>query len=122
MGSQGITVSGGNTSLPYIGTNSANPVQGMIRINGTELEVFNNTGWQTLASSYSTVSLDGDTQDLLQWARTQRQLELNRVTLIKQFPALAKAQEAVKRAQENYDILEHLVKHERESDDQGMAV
>jgi len=68
------------------------------------------------------VSLEPEVQDLLQWARTQRQLEQNRATLIKQYPALEKAYDAIKRAQDNYDILEHLVKHERESDDQGMAV
>jgi len=44
MGTPGVTVSGGNTSLPYIGSNANNPIQGMIRINNTDLEVFNGTG------------------------------------------------------------------------------
>ena len=39
MGTCGITVSAGNTSLPYVPANNNNPCQGMIRINGTELEV-----------------------------------------------------------------------------------
>jgi len=118
MGTLGVTVSGGNTSLPYIGSNANNPIQGMIRINNTDLEVFNGTGWQSLPSSYATVSLDQDTQDLLQWARTQRQLELNRATLIENNPALEKAYKAILRAEQNFDILSKFV----EEDQHGIVV
>jgi hypothetical protein len=113
---QGITVSGGNTSLPYIGPNANNPIQGMIRINNTDFEVFNGTGWQQLPSSYATVNLDQDTQDLLTWARTQRQLELNRATLIANNPALEKAYKAVLRAEQNFDILAKFVEHDEQQD------
>jgi hypothetical protein len=115
MGTTGVTVSGGNTSLPYIGSNASNPVQGMIRINGTDMEVFNNTGWQTIGSSYATVSFDQDTQDLLQWARTQRTLEMNRKILIENNPALQKAYEAIQRAEANFDILSKFVEHDKEN-------
>ena len=60
MGTTGITVSGGNTALPYVGPNSNNPMTGMICVNGTEMEVFNGSSWQMLATSYATVSLDQD--------------------------------------------------------------
>jgi hypothetical protein len=96
-----------------------NPIQGMIRINGTDMEVFNGTGWQTLSTSYATVGLDQDAQDLLQWARKQRQLDLDRKTLIKNNPALEKAYEAVKRAEANFDILSKFVEHDK---DAGMQV
>jgi len=111
-GNGGIDVSGGNVSIPYISSNQNNPVQGMLRINGTDIEVFNNTGWQSLPSSYATVSLDKDVQDLMQWARTQRQLEQNRATLIKNNPALQKAYEAIQRAEANFDILSKFVENE----------
>ena len=119
MGNGGVIVSGGNTALPYIGSNMNNPIQGMIRINGTDMEVFNGTGWQTLSTSYATVGLDQDAQDLLQWARKQRQLDLDRKTLIKNNPALEKAYEAVKRAEANFDILSKFVEHDK---DAGMQV
>ena len=77
MGNQGVIVSGGNTSLPYVNQNSANPMQGMIRVWGNDMQVFDGTSWMTMSTSYATVGLDADSQDLLQWARTQRQLELN---------------------------------------------
>jgi hypothetical protein len=117
MGTTGITVSGGNTSLPYIGSNVANPIQGMIRINNTDFEVFNGTGWQSLPSSYATVTLDQDILDIIQWARTQRQLEQNRATLIENNPALEKAYKAILRAEQNFDILAKFV----ENDEPGIV-
>jgi hypothetical protein len=118
QGTIGVTVNGGMNSLPYIAPNNNNPVQGMIRINNTDLEVFNGTGWQSLPSSYATVSLDQDTQDLLQWARTQRQLQLIRATLISNNPALENAYKAVLRAEQNFDILSKFV----EDDEPGIVV
>jgi hypothetical protein len=115
MGTTGITVSGGNTSLPYIGSNANNPIQGMIRINNTDFEVFNGTGWQSLPSSYATVTLDQDILDIIQWARTQRQLEQNRATLIENNPALEKAYKAILRAEQNFDILAKFVEHDEEN-------
>jgi hypothetical protein len=117
MGNQGVAVSCGNTSLPYISSNANNPIQGMIRINNTDLEVFNGTAWQSLPSSYATVTLDQETQDLLQWARTQRQLEWNRATLIANNPALENAYKAILRAEANFDILSKFV----EEDEPGIG-
>ena len=109
QGVTGVTVTGGNTSLPYVNPNPNNPLTGMIRINNTELEVFNGSSWQMLSSSYATVALDQDILDIVQWARTQRQLQLNRETLVKNNPALQKAYQAVQRAEENFDILQRIV-------------
>jgi hypothetical protein len=67
-----------------------------------------------LASSYATVSLDQETQDLLQWARTQRQLELNRATLIENNPALENAYKSILRAEQNFDILSKFVENDKE--------
>ena len=111
-GITGVTVTGGNTSLPYINSNPDNPIQGMIRINGSDLQVFTGSSWQMLSTSYATVGLDQDVLDLVQWARTQRQLEMNRKTLIENNPALQKAYEAVKRAEANFDILSKFVEHD----------
>jgi len=101
----GLTMSGGTASYQYITPNANNPLTGMIRVNNSDLQVFDGSMWQNLAASYPTVGLDQDTQDLLQWARTQRQLEQNRATLVKNNPALQKAYEAVLRAEENFDLL-----------------
>jgi hypothetical protein len=115
QGAGGVTVSGGNVSLPYIPPNANNPIQGMIRVNNTDLEVFNGTGWQSLPSSYATVTLDPETQDLLLWARTQRTLERDRAVLISNNPALENAYRAVLRAEANFDILSKFVEHDEEN-------
>lgn len=89
QGITGITVSGGNTALPYISPNSSNPVTGMMRINGTEIEVFNGSSWQTLSSSYATVGLDQEVLDIVQWARKKRDQE-------KEWYELASSNEAIR--------------------------
>jgi hypothetical protein len=116
MGTCGVSVSGGDTSLPYIGPNANNPMTGMLRINNTNVEAFNGTSWQQVSTSYATVTLDQDILDIIQWARTQRQLELNRATLIANNPALEIAYKAVLRAEQNFDILSKFVEHDKEID------
>jgi hypothetical protein len=115
MGTTGVTVSGGNTSLPYVGSNSSNPMTGMVRVNMNDLEVFNGSSWQQLPSSYATVSLDQDVLDIIQWARTQRTLERNRSTLIANNPALENAYKAILRAEANFDILSKFVENDEPS-------
>jgi hypothetical protein len=112
MGTVGITISGGNTSLPYIPPNSNNPIQGMIRVNSTELEVFNGTGWQSLPSSYTTVSLDSDVQDLLIWARKQREEELALENLAQTNPTIKDLVEQVKIKQDQIKMVQTLIKKE----------
>ena len=121
MGNQGVIVSGGNTSVPYINQNTNNPLQGMLRVSGNDMQVFDGTSWMTMTTSYATVSLDAESQDLLQWARTQRTLELNRATLIKNNPALEKAYEAVKRAEANFDILSKFVENDLDAELRELA-
>lgn len=116
MGGPGIVVSGGNTTTQYINQNANNPMQGMIRLWGTDFQVFDGTGWQQLAAGYPSVSLDPETQDLLLWARTQRQLEHNRATLIANNPALEIAYRAVLRAEQNFDILSKFVENDLDAE------
>ena len=105
MGSKGVIVAGGNTSVPYVNTGSSNPMQGMIRVWGSEMQVFDGNTWINMSTSYATVELDAETQDLLQWARAQRTMQMNRLTLAQNNPALLKALEAIKRAEENFELL-----------------
>lgn len=120
MGGQGIVVSGGNTSVPYInmsqGGNMGNPMQGMLRLSGSDMQVFDGTMWQTLSTSYATVELNGDSQAVLAWARSERDRQYKREQLIKNNPALAKAHEAIMRAEANFDILSKFVEADSESD------
>ena len=112
MGNQGVVVSSGNTSVPYVNQNNSNPMQGMIRVWGSDMQVFDGNNWVNMAASYATVSLDTEAQSLLEWARKQRDLERDRAALIENNPALEKAYRAVLRAEANFDVLAKFVEHE----------
>lgn len=110
MGGSNITVSGGNTSVPYVSMNNTNPIQGMLRIWGTDMQVYDGNNWMTLSTSYATVELNAHTQSLLQWVEAQRTIAFNRMEAVQKNPALSKAYEAIVKAEANFDILAMLSK------------
>lgn len=94
MGSKGVNVLGGNTSLQYVNQNPNNPMQGMVRVWGTDLQVFDGSTWQNIQSSYATIELDTETQAMLQWIRDKQAEE-------RQIDALSNDHPAVRIAKEN---------------------
>jgi hypothetical protein len=118
MGTCGVTVSAGNTTVPYINQNVSNPMQGMIRVWGSDMQVFDGTAWITMSTSYATVTLDQDILDTIQWARTQRTMAMNRLTLAQNNPALMKALEKLKKAEDDFELLSKFVEH----DEPGIVV
>jgi hypothetical protein len=115
QGISGLTVQGGNTALPYVGPNIQNPMTGMMRINGTEMEVFNGSSWLMLSTSYATVGLDQDTLDIIHWARKKRDQELEHERMAKEHPAVQYALTAVKRAEEQLVLIANLSKEHGEA-------
>jgi hypothetical protein len=111
-GSQGLVVNGGNTALPYVSQSTINPIQGMLRIWGTDMQVFDGNAWMNLATSYATVELDGNTQSLLKWVEAQRTISMKRMEAVQKNPALSKAFEAIARAEANFDILAKFVEYD----------
>lgn len=97
-GGPGITVSGGNTSVPYVNYNSSNPMQGMMRINGSDMQVFDGTAWININASYASASLDIDTLTLLEWARKKRLEEQEIEILASDHPAVRIAKENLNNA------------------------
>lgn len=114
-GGAGLIVGGGMTNLPYVPTNANNPIQGMIRVNNSDVQVFDGSTWITMGSSYATVELDANTQSLLKWVEAQRTIAFNRMEAVRQNPALSKAFEAIARAEANFDILAKFVEHDHDS-------
>lgn len=111
-GTCGVTVSADNTALPYISSNISNPMQGMLRINSTEIEVFNGTGWQQISSSYATVSMDQDVLDVIKWARKKRDEELEIERLAKDNVAINDLLEQVKEKQHQAKMIATLIRKE----------
>jgi hypothetical protein len=120
-GGKGTVVSGGSHSYPYIPMNSNNPIQGMLRLNNQDMQVFDGASWLTVGASYASVDLDADTQSLLAWARNERDKQFIREERIRKNPALKKAYEAIQRAEANFDILDKIVGDELDAELRELA-
>jgi hypothetical protein len=107
-GSQGVIVNGGNTALPYVTMSSGamgNPMQGMLRLYGSDMQVYDGSTWVTLPTSYATIELDSETRNLLDYVREQRKEELQLKALISghNHPAVRIAQENLNKVMEELD-------------------
>lgn len=91
VGQGSVVVNSNYTSLPYINTNSANPMQGMLRVNGSSLQVFDGASWIGLSMAYPTVGLSGSAEAALNWAQIKMAEE-------EEFRKLAETSDAVKHA------------------------
>jgi hypothetical protein len=105
-------VSAGNTSVPYVNQNVSNPMQGMIRVWGTDMQVFDGTNWLVMNTSYASVGLTTEAESLLEWARQKRQEELELVALAETNPTIKDLLNTIKQKQEQIDIVKTLIKKE----------
>jgi len=114
-----VQVSGGSSSNPYISPGAVGA--GMLRWNPNMncMEVSDGNTWKTLSMDYASVGLTAEAESLLDWAREQRQKEFLRQERIKNNPALQKAYEAIKRAEENFNLLEKFVEHDNDTEVQA---
>lgn len=110
QGISGVMVSGGDTSVPYIPQNTENPIQGMIRIWGSDIQVFTGSNWTTLSTSYATVGLDQDVLDIVQWARKKRDEEMMWKALSEKNQAVKIALEKVEEAKRQLDVTAKLAR------------
>ena len=111
-GSRYTVVSAGNTSVPYINQNTNNPIQGMLRISGSDLQVFDGNSWIVMNSSYATVGLTPDAELLLDWARKKRDDELFLENLSKTNPTIKDLVEQIEQKQEQIEMVMILMKNE----------
>ena len=110
MGDAYVQVTGGDTSLPYVTQNTQNPIQGIMRVNGNLLEVFDGYTWKQIPSSYATVGLTPIYQQAIEWAAKKMQEEKEMKALAEKHPVIADLVEAVDRAQEQLQMTAALIK------------
>jgi hypothetical protein len=97
-GGQGIHVTGSVYNAPYIDTTRTSA--GMVRYVGGNFEVYDGSSWLSLQSSYPTIELDGETQEIIRWAQN-RMVEDERIqALAAKHPTVADALAARERADE----------------------
>jgi hypothetical protein len=87
-----------------------NPIQGMVRVWGSDLQVFDHTSWKTLPSSYATVTLDEYTLGLLDWAKKKKMEEEVLLSLPNDNPAVKIARQNINRIKQELARAEEQLK------------
>lgn len=112
-----VTVNGGSAMQPYFSPGAQGAGQMRYNTNTNNMEVWDGVTWKELGTTYTSIDLSYEAQELLRWAREAKNKELAREQRIQNNPALRKAYEAILRAEENYDILDRIV-----GDDAGLEI
>jgi hypothetical protein len=88
--SGGYISSGTNGYVPYVSPNTSNPLTGMVRVNGNNLEVFDGSSWMQMGS-YADVSLSQSAIAALDWCQRKMVEEAKIKELCNRSPAVADA-------------------------------
>jgi hypothetical protein len=110
----GIQVDGSYNSMPYINMNTNNPVQGMLRVNGSDMQVFDGTSWVHLSMSHPTVSLNPMAQSAIDWAWKKMAEEELLKKLAEKHPAVADAVNTVNEAYSKLKVVVALTEEEEQ--------
>lgn len=94
----GIHIANNSFSAPYVNMNA--PSAGMMRYNGSNLEVYDGSSWLTLSSSYPQIELDSYVKDAVTWAQKKIAEEQRLKDLAAQHTTVADAVAARDRAEE----------------------
>ena len=86
----------GSSTLPYVSYNPSNPAQGMLRLNGSDMEVFDGSSWMKIYLNNADVGLSGSANSAIDWAIKKMEEE-------KEWQKLAENNKAVKIALENLE-------------------
>ena len=105
-------VSAGNTSVPYINQNINNPIQGMIRISGSDIQVFDGITWMTMNTSYASIGLSSDAESLLDWARKKRDEEIEIDLLAAVNPTIKDLLDQIKEKEDQIQMVMNLIRKE----------
>ena len=109
----GIQVDSGYTSWPSFYTNpsSSNTLVGQVRYNGASqnMEVYDGSSWLMISAAFPMLSLAPHVQAVVEWAQKKMAEESRLQELAARNPSLRDALEAVKRAEEQVQIVAALV-------------
>jgi hypothetical protein len=114
-GSSSIQVSGGSASTYINGYGGAQGV-GNMRFNTSsqKTEVFDGTNWITLNMGTASVSLSGEVESLLEWARQKRNEELELDRLSETNLTIKDLVNQLKQKQDQIKMVRNLIKKEND--------
>jgi hypothetical protein len=104
------TYGGGSPSLPYVPSNSNNPIQGMIRVQNQNIQIFDGSSWINMTQSIGSVGLTPEAESLLDWARKKRDEEMMWQSLANENKAVKIALDNLEQARQQLDITAKLAR------------
>lgn len=125
-GGQYIQVENGSPTSTYVNNYSGAQGIGNMRFNTSNqsMEVWDGNAWLMLGSSYPNIKLTWEAENLLNYVKSLQGIDIvqkiadleaadkKRKEMIAKHPQLAKAYEAIKRAEENFEIFSKFVEHD----------
>ena len=100
-----IDVTNNHNMAPYIPPNSSNPMQGVLRMNSNQLEVYNGAAWYPVNASFPQVNLNGSALAAIMWAQTKMSEEAELRKLASKHPAVAEAVATLKKAMDELKVI-----------------
>lgn len=100
----------GGSSLPYISYNSNNPAQGCLRINGSEMEVFDGQSWMKIYPSSANVGLNTEAEAAIDWAVKRMKQEKEWYELATTNEAVRIALDQLEQARTRLELTAHLAR------------
>jgi hypothetical protein len=104
-----INVTGNSGGLTYVNS-SSNPMQGALRIQNNDMQVFDGSGWIGIGGAYSSIGLTPEAETILEWAKKKMVEEAEDAELRKKFPTLDTALKDVEVAKKQASFIRELVK------------
>ena len=91
-GGFGVVVQGGHTNPVYLNPSQpGSPSSGECRYNNNQVEVYDGYAWRPISSSHTSISLDSNMIEVIEWARKKMAEERKLEELAKQYPILEDA-------------------------------
>lgn len=109
-GGEYITVSGGNSYMPYI--NPTGSMSGMVRFVNNNMEIYDGSTWHRVTGGSAHVNLDSRALAIMKWAEEKMRREQEIADMIKTHPGVADLANKVALAEEQLAAFVELAKKE----------
>ena len=100
----------GGSSLPYVSPSVSNPMQGMMRINGSNMEVFDGSHWIVIYPGSANVGLNNDAEKAIDWAIKRMKQEEEWYKLSTTNEAVRIALDQLEQARTRLELTAHLAR------------
>ena len=92
-------VGNGSPNVPYISPNHNNPLQGVVRVNGSVMEAFNGGMWVALGN-YASVGFTQEADEAMSWA-------IKKMAQEREYEELAKSHESIRELKQQAEEAQH---------------